>query len=88
MQSGKKEVVTQASFAEFELFSDSRAKVLRAPNPEEGSLVGFEIVCQGRIPIVGKRFWLEDEIPVRQAELHVSVPSGSLHWFANHPDRM
>ena len=88
MQLGKKDVVTQASFAEFELFSDSRAKVLRAPNPEEGSLVGFEIVCQGRIPIVGKRFWLEDDIPVRQAELHVSVPSGSLRWFANHPDRM
>ncbi len=88
MQSGKKDVVTQASFAEFELFSDSRAKVLRAPNPEEGSLVGIEIVSQGRIPIVGKRFWLEDEIPVRQAELHVSVPSGSLHWFTNHPDRM
>ena len=88
MQLGKKDVVTQASFAEFELFSDSRAKRLRAPNPEEGSLVGFEIVRQGRIPIVGKRFWLEDEIPVRQAELHVSVPSGSLRWFANHPERM
>jgi len=88
MQLGKKDVVTQASFAEFELFSDSRVKILRAPNPEEGSLVGFEIIRQGRIPIVGKRFWLEDDIPVRQAELHVSVPSGSLHWFANHPDRM
>jgi hypothetical protein len=88
LQSGKKDVVTQASFAEFELFSDSREKLLRAPNPEEGSLVGFEIVSQGHIPIVGKRFWLEDEIPVRQAELHVSVPSGSLRWFANHPDRL
>src|ERR1700738_2587042 len=88
MQSSKKDVATQASFAEFELFSDARAKVLRAPNPGEGSLVGFEIISQGRIPIIGKRFSLEDEIPVRQAELHVSVPSGSLHWFANHPDRM
>src|ERR1700726_380637 len=88
MQSSKKDVATQASFAEFELFSDARAKVLRAPNPEEGSLVGFEIISQGRIPIIGKRFSLDDEIPVRQAELHVSVPSGSLHWFANHPDRV
>jgi Domain of Unknown Function with PDB structure (DUF3857)/Transglutaminase-like superfamily len=88
MQSSKKDVVTQAGFAEFELFSDSRAKLLRIPNPEEGALVGFEIVSQGKIPIVGKRFWLEGEIPVRQAELHVTVPSGSLRWFANHPDRM
>jgi hypothetical protein len=88
MQSSKKDVVTQASYAEFELFSDSRAKTLRVPNPEEGSLVGFEVVRQGRIPIGGKRFWLEDEIPIHQAELQVTVPSGSLRWFGNHPDRM
>jgi hypothetical protein len=88
MQSSKKDVVTQASFAGFELFSDSREKMVRVLNPEEGSLVGFEVVRQGRIPIGGKRFWLEDEIPIRQAELHVTVPSGSLRWFANHPDRM
>src|SRR3979490_1579668 len=88
MQSSKKDVVTQASFAEFELFSDSRAKMVRVPNPEVGSLVGFEVVRQGRIPIGGKRFWLENEIPIRQAELHVTVPSGSLRWFANHPARM
>jgi hypothetical protein len=88
MQSGKKDVVTQASFAEFELFSDSREKLVRVPNPEQGSLVGFEIVRQGRIPIGGERFALDGEIPVRQAELHVSVPSGSLRWFVNHPDRV
>jgi hypothetical protein len=88
MQSNKKDVVTRASFAEFELFSDSREKMVQAPNPEQGSLVGFEIVRQGRIPIGGKRFWLEDEIPIRQAELHVTVPAGSLRWFANHSDRM
>src|SRR5258705_9174297 len=88
MQSSKKDVVTQASFAEFELFSDSRAKMVRVPNPEVGSLVGFEVVRQGRIPIGGKRFWLENEIPIRQAELHVTVPSGSLRWLANHPHRM
>ena len=79
MQSSKKDVVTRASFAEFELFSDSREKMVRVPNPEEGSLVGLEVVRQGRIPIGGKRFWLEDEIPIRQSELHVTVPSGSLH---------
>src|ERR1700730_16970797 len=84
MQSSKKDVVTRASFAEFELFSDSREKMVQAPNPEQGSLVGFEIVRQGRIPIGGKRFWLEDELPIRQAELHVTVPAGSLALFGNH----
>src|SRR5205085_2035202 len=88
MQSSKKDVVIQASFAEFELFSDSHEKRVRVPNPEEGSLVGFEVVRQGRIPIGGMRFWLEDELPMRQAELRVTIPSGSLRWFANHQDRM
>jgi hypothetical protein len=88
MQSGKKDVVTRASFAEFELFSDSREKIVRVPGPEEGSLIGFEIVRQGRIAIGGERFFLEGEIPIRHGELHVSVPSGSLRWFVNHPDRV
>jgi hypothetical protein len=88
MQSGKKDVITQAAYAEFELFSDDRVKVVSARGAEEGSLVGFEVIRQGRIAIGGERFALEDQIPIRQGELHVSVPSGSLRWFVNHPDRV
>ena len=87
VQAGKKDTITTAAFAEFELFSDDRAKVIQAPGVEEGSLVGWEVVRQGRLAIGGDRFPLEDEIPIRLAELHVSVPSGSLRWFTNHPDR-
>ena len=88
VQGGKKDIVTTAAFAEFELFSDNRAKVIQAPGVEEGSLVGWEVVRQGHVAIEGKRFSLEDEIPVRLAELHVSAPSGSLRWFTNYPDRV
>ena len=87
-QSGKKDLITAADFPDFEVFSDDRMKMIRIPGAEDGSLVGFEIVTQGRIPISGQKFQMEEEIPVRQAELHVSVPSGSLHWFLNHPDRV
>ena len=31
---------------------------------------------------------MERSIPIREGELHMSVPSGSMHWFSNHPDRM
>ncbi|MGH9680609.1 MAG: DUF3858 domain-containing protein, partial [Candidatus Acidiferrales bacterium] len=55
---------------------------------EDGSLVGYEVVSQGRIPIDGESFLMEGRIPVRLSELHLSVPSGSMHWFSNHPDRM
>jgi hypothetical protein len=88
IQSAKKDLITEAGYAEFELFSDSRVKMNNIPGAEDGSLVGFEVVTQGRIPISGEKFRMEEEIPIRQGELHVSVPSGSMRWFINHPDRI
>jgi hypothetical protein len=87
-QSGKKDLITGSDFASFEVFSDDRVKMVRIPGAEDGSLVGYEIVTQGHVPISGQKFQMEEEIPVRQAELHVSVPSGSVHWFLNHSDRV
>jgi hypothetical protein len=87
-QSGKKDLITGSDFANFEVFSDDRVKLIKIPGAENGSLVGFEIVTQGRLAISGEKFRMEQEIPLRQAELHVSVPSGSLRWFVNHPDRV
>jgi len=88
VQSEKKDINTQGAFANFELFSDARVKYVNIPGAEEGSLVGFEIVREGRLPIQGQQFAMEDTIPIKQAEVHVSVPSGSLRWFVNHPDRV
>jgi hypothetical protein len=87
-QSGKKDLITAADFADFEVFSDDRVKVIKIPGAEEGSLVGYEIVTQGHTSINGRRFAMENEIPIRISELHVSVPAGSLRWFLNHPDRV
>jgi hypothetical protein len=86
--SGKKDLITEAGFAEFELFSDDRVKLINIPGAEDGSLVGFEIVTQGRIPISGEKFRMEEEIPIHQGDLNVSVPAGSMRWFVNHPDRV
>jgi hypothetical protein len=87
-QSGKKDLIIEAGYAGFEVFSDDRVKKIIIPGAEDGSLVGYEIVTQGRLPINGQRFPMEEKIPVRSSELHVSVPSGSLRWFVNHPDRV
>ena len=87
-QSGKKDLITAADVADFEVFSDDRVKMIKVPGAEDGSLVGYEIIIQGHTPISGRRFRMEDEIPVRVSELHVSVPSGSLRWFVNHPERV
>jgi hypothetical protein len=87
-QSGKKDLITASDYANFEVFSDDRVKMIKIPGAEDGSLTGFEIVTQGWLPISGEKFRMEQEIPVRQAELHVSVPFGSLRWFVNHPERV
>jgi hypothetical protein len=86
--SSKKDIVTVAGFSQFEEFTDVRMKMIAATGVEDGSLVGSEVVTQGRIPINGKTFQMEEELPMRVRELHVSVPSGSLRWFVNHPDRV
>jgi hypothetical protein len=86
--SGKKDIVTIAGYGSFEEFTDVRVKKVSTPGAEDGSLVGSEIVTEGRIPISGEKFQMEEELPVRVRELHVSVPSGSLHWFLNHPERV
>jgi len=87
-QSGKKDVIDEAGYPGFVVYSDDRVKKIIIPGAEDGALVGYEIVTQGRIPINGERFPMESKIPVRMSELHVSVPSGSVRWFVNHPDRV
>src|SRR5258708_17734409 len=87
-QSGKKALIDEADFPGFVVFSDARIKKIDIPGSEDGALVGYEILTQGHIPINGERFSMEGRIPIRTSELRVSVPSGSLRWFVNHPDRI
>src|SRR5579862_1180717 len=88
IESTKKDVATVAQFSQFELFSDSRYKVQTIVGAEDGALVGYEIVRTGHLPLGGEKFRLEEKIPVKLGELHVSVPAGSLRWFVNYPDRV
>ena len=87
-QSSKKDLITQADYPAFELFSDDRVKMINISGAEDGSLVGYQVVTRGRDLINGMNFLMEQEIPIREGELHVSVPSGSMRWFVNHPDRI
>jgi hypothetical protein len=88
LQTEKKNLATESSFPGFVLFSDNRVKVLSIAGAEDGAVVGYEIVRSGRLPLEGERFMLEGRLPVRLGEVHVSIPSGSLRWFVNHPDRV
>ncbi len=88
IESPKQKATTQSEYAGFELFSDDREKILGIDGAEDGAVVGYEIVSSGRLPLSGERFILDGPLPVLAGEVHVSVPSGSLRWFVNHPDRV
>jgi transglutaminase-like putative cysteine protease len=88
LQTDRKSLATESSYPNFVLFSDDRVKVLTIAGAEDGAVVGYEIVRSGRLPLGGERFALEGLLPVRLGEVHVSIPSGSLRWFVNHPDRV
>src|SRR3954469_6851612 len=59
LQSEKKDVATAASYPTFILYSDDRAKIVNIPGVETGSLIGYEMVRTGRLPLNGVRFGLE-----------------------------
>jgi hypothetical protein len=88
VQAEKKNIATAAAFPNFVLYSDDRVKILNIPGSEQGSLVGTEVIRTGKLPLNGERFGLEGRLPVRLAELHVSVPAGSFRWFLNFPERV
>lgn len=84
----KKDIVSEALYAGFEEFTDVHVKSVDPSNANDGSLIGTEVITEGRRAIAGDSFNMEEPIPVRLSELHVSVPSGSLRWFTNHPERV
>jgi transglutaminase-like putative cysteine protease len=84
----KKDIATRASFEDFVLYSDSRVKSAAIPSVQDGSLVGYEIIRQGKNVIQGRRFALEENIPVWLSEVRFIVSSGSLRYFLNFPDRV
>jgi hypothetical protein len=87
-QSSPKDVGTVPQHPQFDEFKDVRRKSVRIPGVEDGSLIGFEIVTQGRNAVAARQFQMEDFVPTRFSELHVTVPSGSFRSFLNYPDRI
>lgn len=88
LSTSKKDLITVGGYSSFEAFTDVRQKIVEPFGADDGSLIGSEVITEGRLPIDGESFSMEEEIPVRLAELHVAIPSGSFRWFVNHPDRV
>ncbi len=78
----KDKEAAEVSLANDELFSDHRAKVIRFPEANVGSVVGYEYTQRQRPYVFEDDWWFQREIPIRHARFSLQLPPG---WeFANY----
>src|SRR5580704_12760489 len=78
----KDKEASEVSLEDFEMFSDNRAKVIKFPEANVGSVVGYEYTQRQR-PFMFEDDWeFQETIPTRRARFSLQLPAG---WeFANY----
>ena len=72
----KEKDAVESGMTNYELYSDTRVKVLRFPEPNAGSVVGYEYVQRHR-PFVFEDSWVfQDKIPTRRSRFSLQIPAG------------
>ena len=84
----KEKDAAEVSLTSFELYSDERAKILRFPEPNPGSVVGYELVQKQRPYLLDDEWEFQDTIPVRRSRFSIQLPPGWEYttFFENHAD--
>lgn len=59
-----------------ELISDLKVRTLEIPAAEAGSVVGYEIEYQSRPYVLEDWWWIQRDIPVREARYTLQLPAG------------
>ena len=72
----KDKEAAEVSLANDELFSDHRAKVIRFPEANVGSVVGYEYTQRQRPYVFEDDWWFQREIPIRHARFSLQLPPG------------
>ena len=84
----KEKDAVEVSLTSFELFSDARAKVLKFPEANPGSVVGYELVQKQRPYVLDNEWEFQDVIPVRKSRFSLQLPPGWSYstLFENHAE--
>ena len=81
--------VLETSVSTYEVYSDVKAKVLKVPGAEIGTVVGFEFEQKAR-PYIFQDFWqFQSEIPMEHGRYQLGLPAGweyRADWI-NHADQ-
>ena len=72
----KDKEATEVGLADDELFSDYRAKIIRFPEANVGSIVGYEYTQRHRPFVFEDDWWFQDKIPTRRARFTLLLPPG------------
>ncbi len=85
----KEKDAVESGMTSYDLYSDTRAKYLKFPEANAGSVVGYEYVQRHR-PFVFEDDWsFQGKIPVRRAHFSLQIPAGweFTNYWANYPEQ-
>jgi hypothetical protein len=85
----KEKEAAEVGLSSFEVFSDKRVKLLKYPEPNPGSIVGYEVVQRQRPYIFDDVWGFQMTVPVLKARFSLQLPPGwefSTLW-ANHAEQ-
>ena len=72
----KEKDAVETGITDFELYVDTRHKILRIPAADPGNVVGYEYVQKQRPFILQDQWPFQERIPVRRARFTLQLPSG------------
>src|ERR1700735_741865 len=85
----KEKDAVESGMTSYDLYSDARVKVLRFPEANPGSVVGYEYVQRHR-PFVFEDNWVfQEKVPTRRSRFSLQIPAGwefTNHW-TNYPEQ-
>jgi transglutaminase-like putative cysteine protease len=85
----KEKDAVESGMTSYDLYSDTRVKVLKFPEANPGSVVGYEYVQRHR-PFVFEDNWVfQENIPTKRSRFSLQIPAGwefTNHW-ANYPEQ-
>lgn len=72
----KEKDAAEVGLTSFEVYSDLRAKVLKFPEANPGSVVGFECVQRRRPYVLDEGWDIQEEVPVHKSRFALQLPPG------------
>jgi transglutaminase-like putative cysteine protease len=85
----KEKDAVESGMTSYDLYSDTRVKVLKFPEANPGNVVGYEYVQRHR-PFVFEDDWaFQTSIPTRRSRFSLQIPAGweFTNYWANYPEQ-